>query len=412
MTVRILVIDDSAVIRRMLTDCLDRQPGFQVVGTAPDPFVARDQIVHLAPDVLTLDLDLPRMTGLAFLRILMPVHPIPTVVISEFTALGSDQAQEALAAGAIEVLDKAGLEQDADIFQARLVHAVRAASLARLRLPRQSPVGRTGSEPARRPGSEPARRPGSEPARRPGSEPAGRSASDRQTAVRSISDRQAAVRSISDRQTAVRALAPQATGTAVRPHSPLVAIGSSTGGVTALETILTALPAGAPGVVIVQHMPPRFTASLAQRLASLCAVEVKEAEQGDAIVPGRVLIAPGDRHLVIERSGQGWRAGLEDGPRLGLHKPAVNRLFESVAKAAGPHAIGVLLTGMGRDGADGMKLMHDAGASTIAQDEATCVVFGMPMEAIKLGCVDRVLPIEAIAGELMRQAGQRESGSR
>jgi two-component system chemotaxis response regulator CheB len=338
MTIRVLIVDDSAVVRQVLSAFLAKQPGIEVVGTAPDPFVARDILVRESPDVMTLDIEMPRMDGVTFLRKIMGVRPIPTVVVSSLTPEGSALAMEALAAGAVDVLCKANAAYDLGTMTGDLLAAIRRASVARVRLMSDAPIERLAL---------------------------------------------------------------------TRTTNQVVAIGASTGGVTALTTVLNALPGTAPGIVIVQHMPAGFTRSFADRLSSTCAVHVKEAEDGDTVNPGHVLIAPGDRHMVLDRSGARYYVRLENGPRVGLFKPAVDVLFRSVAQIAGRNVIGVMLTGMGRDGADAMKVMHDHGAATIAQDEASCVVFGMPKEAIAAGAVDDILPLERIAARILKLAEQR-----
>lgn len=338
MTIRVLVVDDSAVVRQVLTSFLKMQPGIEVVGAAPDPFIARDLLVKHQPDVMTLDIEMPRMDGVTFLRKVMNMRPIPTVIVSSLTPEGSELALEAMAAGAVEVLCKPNAAYDLGSMTNDLLAAVRRAAIARVSTVAAKPIERLAM---------------------------------------------------------------------TRTTDQVVAIGSSTGGVTALETILTALPGSAPPIVIVQHMPPGFTKAFADRLSSLCAVEVKEAEDGDTVSAGRVLIAPGDRHLVLDRSGARYFVRLEDGPRVGLFRPAVDVLFRSVARVAGRNAIGVILTGMGHDGATAMRLMHDQGAATIAQDEASCVVFGMPKEAIAAGGVDEVLPLDRIAARILTLGVQR-----
>lgn len=341
---RVLIVDDSAVVRQVLGDELARHPGIEVIGAAPDPVIARDIIVRERPDVITLDLEMPRMDGLEFLRRIMAHLPMPVIVVSSLTPAGSALALEALEAGAVDVLCKPGA--------AYTVGALAGDIAARIHAVAGRPVA------ARQP-----------PA------PGGR---------------------------------PAVGGAMQATTDQIIAIGASTGGTQALAEVLEALPATSPGIAIVQHMPPGFTRAFAERLARSCRVAVKEAEDGDTLTPGRCVIAPGDRHLLVRRKGGTYVAELRDGPRVGLHKPAVNVLFKSVAACAGGNAIGVILTGMGRDGADGMKEMHDAKARTIAQDEATCVVFGMPKEAIALGAVDHVVPLPRIAAEICAQAGAHQ----
>jgi len=340
--IRVLVVDDSAVIRQVLTAELSRHPGIIVIGSAPDPFAARDILVRESPDVMTLDIEMPRMDGVTFLRKIMAVRPIPTVVVSSLAPAGSEQAIAALAAGAVEVLCKPDSSYELHRMAVDLCAAVERAARSRVEV-------RTGVPVAR--------------------------------------------------------LSP------TRSTSQVVAIGASTGGVAALETVITAMPQNAPGMVIVQHMPAGFTRVFAERLAGLCAMDVGEAEDGDAVAVGRVLIAPGDRHMEIVPAATGYRIQLSDGPRVGQHKPAIDVLFRSVARVVGSKAIGVMLTGMGRDGAEAMKLMHDAGAMTIAQDEASCVVYGMPREAVAAGAVDEILPLDRIAARVLAIAEQRGTPS-
>ncbi|MBN8524343.1 MAG: chemotaxis response regulator protein-glutamate methylesterase [Planctomycetes bacterium] len=339
---RVLIVDDSAVVRQVLSTELAKHPGIEVIGAAPDPVIARDIIVRERPDVITLDLEMPRMDGLEFLRRIMAHLPLPVIVVSSLTPAGSALALEALEAGAIDVLCKPGA-------------AYTVGSLA----------------------------------------------SDIAARINAVAGKPMAVRSASMPRPTV-GMAMQAT------TNQIIAIGASTGGTQALSEVLESLPASCPGIAIVQHMPPGFTRAFADRLAKTCKVSVKEAEDGDTLTPGRCVIAPGDRHLLVRRKGGTYVAELRDGPRVGLHKPAVNVLFKSVAACAGANAIGVILTGMGRDGADGMKEMHDAKARTIAQDEASCVVFGMPKEAIAIGAVDQVLPLPRIAAEICNLAAAHD----
>jgi len=338
--VRVLIVDDSAVVRQLLTRDLGRDPGIEVVGTAVDPYAARDKIVELSPDVLTLDVEMPRMDGITFLRKLMAVRPMPVIVLSSLTATGTKTAIEALAAGAVEVMAKPGSAYSLGDLSATLVAKVKAAA----RVTPRAPV------------------------------------------------------------LACAAAHVPATSLSVTTDKVL-AIGASTGGVQALTEVLSALPPGSPPVVVVQHMPARFTASFAQRLAGLCRVDVREAQDNDTLIPSRVLIAPGGMHLLLRRSGARYFVQVRDGPDVHHQKPSVDVLFDSVAKAAGANAVGAILTGMGADGAAGLLQMRKAGARTIAQDEATCVVFGMPAEAIKAGAAEHVLPLGEIARGLIRLAG-------
>lgn len=335
--IKVLIVDDSASVRQVLSRELAKDPELQVVGAAPDPFVARDLLVQLRPDVMTLDLEMPRMDGLTFLRKVMEHTPLPVIVVSSLTPQGGELALEALGAGAVEVMTKPRVAYSLGEMTRELAAKLKAC--ARISVGRKVASG-----------------------------------------------------------------APSRLALS-RTTNQVVAIGASTGGVQALEAVLTRLPANCPGIAIVQHMPPGFTRSFAQRLGTLCAMEVKEAEEGDTVAPGRVLIAPGDRHMLMERSGAVYRVRLNDGPRIGLHKPAINVLLRSVATCAGKNAVGVILTGMGRDGAEGLKAMHDAGARTIAQDEASSVVFGMPKEAIALGAADRILALDQVAAGIIGLVG-------
>jgi two-component system chemotaxis response regulator CheB len=337
--IKVLIVDDSPVVRRLFRDGLSRDPEIVVVGEAPDPYAARDLIVQLEPDVVTLDIEMPRMDGLTFLSKLMKHFPIPVVICSSLTRAGSEKALSALAAGAVEVVDKS--RENADELVAEMLQKVKAASRARVRARTGVPV----------------------------------------------------------------APVPRTLAVPARPGRHLIAIGSSTGGPEALHRLLASMPAGMPGMVIVQHMPPVFTASLAERLDRASALNVREARDGDVVDPGVVLVAPGDRHLLVRKHGAGYRVELRDGPRVGLHKPSVDVMFRSVAEVAKGDAMGVILTGMGRDGAAGLAQMKAAGAHTIAQDEATCVVFGMPREAIAAGGASEVSPLDDIPRRLLKALG-------
>lgn len=342
--VRVLVVDDSALVRQILEEELKRDPMIEVVGTASDPYFARDKIVELEPDVMTLDIEMPRMDGLTFLRKLMAHHPIPVIVVSSLSAKGGEVAMEAMEAGAVEVMCKPGAAYTVGDMSVELADKIKAAA--------RVTVGKRAAVAARAAG------------------------------------------------------APRLAMT--KTTNKIVAIGASTGGTEALRALLTALPANSPGIVIVQHMPEHFTKSFADRLNQLCEMEVKEAEDGDGVFQGRVLIAPGAYHTLLMRSGARYSVRVKQGPLVSRHRPSVDVLFRSVATYAGQNAVGVMLTGMGRDGAEGMKLMHDAGARNIAQDEASCIVFGMPKEAIAAGAVDHVLPLEAIPQKLLALAAQEK----
>lgn len=334
--IKVLVVDDSALVRKLFSEELARDPQIQVVGTAPDPYVARDKIVQLGPDVLTLDVEMPRMDGLTFLRKLMKYHPLPVIVVSSLTPKGGEMAMEALEVGAVEVMCKPGEAYTVGEMSRELIEKIKAAAHSRIRQP-----------------------------------------------------------------ALVQDNPHQALPPLIRTTLKIVAIGASTGGTEALREVLTRFPPNAPPTVVVQHMPQEFTKAFAERLNKLCAVEVKEAESGDTLRPGLVLIAPGNKHLLLQRSGAVYCVAVKDGPRVHHQRPAVDVLFRSVARHAGPNAVGVILTGMGADGAEGMLEMKQAGARTIAQDEATCVVYGMPREAVATGAVERVAPLPKITDEIL-----------
>jgi two-component system chemotaxis response regulator CheB len=335
--IRVLIVDDSAVVRQLLTRQLAKDPGITVVGTAPDPYVARDKILELKPDVLTLDVEMPRMDGITFLRKLMAHHPLPVIVLSSLTAQGTETAIQAMEAGAVEVLCKPSSAYSVDDLGAMLIAKIKLAARAKVRI-------------------------------------------------------------ISTERSVVAPLSMAAT------TDKIMAIGASTGGVQALTEVLTAFPPNAPGTVVVQHMPAQFTTSFAARLNGICNVEVREAADGDTVIPGRVLIAPGGFHTTLRRSGSQYFVQVRDGPEVHHQKPAVDVLFQSVAKYGGANAIGAILTGMGADGATGLLSMRKAGSATIAQDEHSCIVFGMPMEAIKCGAAEQVLPLGKIAAAMMSLA--------
>lgn len=339
--IRVLVVDDSAVVREVLSRELSADPAIEVVGTAMDPYVARDKIVGLSPDVITLDLEMPRMDGITFLRRLMRYQPLPVVVVSSLTPEGSEAALDALAAGAIDVVAKPGPSYAVGEMSADLIARIKAASQAR--------VGRARFKKSSTP--------------------------DRLPALKTTTTR-------------------------------IVAIGASTGGTQALARILGEMPADGPAVLVVQHMPEGFTRSFAERLDAECALHVREAEDGEVIAPGKALIAPGNRHLLLRRSGAVYRAEVKDGPEVSRHRPSVDVLFRSVASAAGSNAVGVILTGMGDDGADGLVAMRAAGAATIAQDDATSVVWGMPGEAVARGGACEVLPLGSIAARAVQLAAR------
>lgn len=344
----VLVVDDSAVVRQVLTGLLGQEPGLTAEAAA-DPLIALDKIRHHRPDVIVLDLEMPRMDGLTFLRRLMAEDPIPTVVCSGLAGAGTEAALRAIEEGAVEVIAKPRLAVRDFLHESAvlLIDAVRGAAVARLRRRLPGPV----PPPPRLDAGAVL--------------PAGR------PALRLTTDK-------------------------------VVAVGASTGGTEALRLVLEALPPDCPGLVIVQHMPEVFTRAFADRLDQTCRIEVKEAAAGDRVLAGRALIAPGNRHTLLVRSGGHYAVDVVDGPLVSRHRPSVNVLFRSAAQAAGPNALGVILTGMGDDGAEGLREMKQAGAATLAQDEASCVVFGMPKEAIALGCVDEVVPLERVPASILR----------
>lgn len=349
--IRVLIIDDSASVRQALTKVLEEDPGIEVMGTASDPFMAARKIQEDIPDVITLDVEMPRMDGITFLRKIMSQRPIPVVMCSSLTEEGSATLLQALEAGAVDVILKprigaADYLADAGV---RIREAVKGAAVARLGV-----IRRTLASAA--------------------------------TQAKLTAD----------------AVLPPPSGRAMAKTTEMVVcVGASTGGTEALREMLEHLPANSPGIVVVQHMPEKFTAAFAQRLNTLCEVEVKEAENGDPVLRGHVLIAPGDRHMLLERHGARYVVSVRTGPLVSRHRPSVDVLFRSAARSAGGNAMGVIMTGMGDDGARGMAEMHTAGAYTIAQDEATSVVFGMPKEAIAHGGVDRVVPLDQIAREIL-----------
>ena len=349
--IKVLIVDDSAVVRKGMTEELSRYEDIEIVGTAMDPYIARDKIIELRPDVITLDLEMPRMDGLSFLAKLMKHYPLPVVVLSSLTPKNSELALKALDLGAIEVLCKPGAAYSTKNISHHLALAIRSAAVAKIdnhRLP-------------------------------------SRSAGDNV----------------------------EPSDLLVNTTHKVVAIGASTGGTKAIESVLSNMPATSPGIVIVQHMPEHFTTSFAERLNEICPMQVREACNNDHIVPGVTLIAPGNQHMVLTRNGGTYTVRIKSGPRVHYQRPSVDVLFQSVAKSAGRNAVGVMLTGMGADGAKGMLAMKESGACTLAQDEATCVVYGMPKEAVKLGAVDEIVPLpripQAIISLLERDGKPRQS---
>jgi two-component system, chemotaxis family, protein-glutamate methylesterase/glutaminase len=346
--VRVLIVDDSAVVRQTLTDVLSSDTEIEVIGSAADPFAAADRISEEVPDVITLDIEMPRMDGLTFLQKIMSQHPIPVVICSSLAEEGAQSALKALEYGAVDIITKPrmGSKQFIEESRVMLCQVVKGAARARL------------------------------------------GGSSRRVQPKLTAD---SVLSKSD-------------GAMVETTEKIVAIGASTGGTEALSVVLQALPADSPGIVIVQHMPELFTRAFANRLNGLCEITVKEAESNDTVLRGRALIAPGNYHTLIKRSGARYYVEVRSGPLVCRHRPSVDVLFRSAARYAGQNAVGVIMTGMGDDGANGMLEMKQVGAFTIAQDEETCVVFGMPNEAIKRNAVDRVLPLQSLAGAVLEHA--------
>ena len=355
--IRVLIIDDSAVARHAMKTILEEDPNIVVIGTAPDAFSAAKRIQEEVPDVITLDVEMPRMDGITFLRKLMAQCPLPVVMCSSLTEQGSDTMVQALEAGAVDVILKprVGLAEHLSDHNLQIRDVIKAAARVRVNM-RSARAGRTGPP--------------------------------------------------EQKLTADAVLPPPSGRGMTRATERVVCLGASTGGTEALRTVLEALPATAPGVVVVQHMPENFTRAFANRLNSLCEVTVKEAENGDPVLPGHVLIAPGGKHMLIERRGTRYFVTVRDGPLVSRHRPSVDVLFRSAATAAGSNALGVIMTGMGDDGARGLLEMKQAGARTFAQDEATSIVFGMPKEAIALGAAERVLPLGHIARDVLYAATQ------
>ena len=353
--IKVMIVDDSAVVRQTVRQALERDAGIEVIAAASDPLFAISHMQRQWPDVIVLDIEMPRMDGLTFLKKIMTERPTPVVICSSLAESGAAATMQALSAGAVAIITKPkmGVKQFLEDSANDVVQAVKAA--ARANASRLVPRAATPLNPAPKLSAD-----------------------------------------------AMLGAGLGSGSNMVRTTERIVAIGTSTGGTQALEAVLTRLPAVCPGIVIVQHMPERFTAMFAERLNSLCALEVREARHGDRVMPGRALLAPGGKHMMLARSGAQYTVEVVDGPLINRHRPSVDVLFRSCAKFAGKNAVGVIMTGMGDDGARGLKEMRDAGASTLAEDESTCVVFGMPKEAIRLGGVDRVVPLtqipEAILG--------------
>jgi two-component system chemotaxis response regulator CheB len=351
--VKVLIIDDSAVVRQTLTEILSSDPDIEVMSAASDPYVAVARIKEELPDVITLDVEMPRMDGITFLKKLMSQHPIPVVMCSSLTGKGSETALKALEYGAVEIITKPrlGTKQFLEESRVTICDTVKAAAGVN---------------------------------------------------IRRISTK---IHEVSPKLTADAVIAKASTQAMIQTTEKVVVVGASTGGTEALRVFLEMMPEDAPPMVIVQHMPENFTAAFANRLNGICRMTIKEAADNDTLIRGRALIAPGNRHTMLKRSGARYFVEVKDGPLVCRHRPSVDVLFRSTARYAGKNAVGVIMTGMGDDGARGMKEMKDVGAYNIAQDEASCIVFGMPNEAVKHGGVDKVLPLEKIAAEVLKKGG-------
>lgn len=349
--VKVLIVDDSAVVRQTLSEILSSDPEIEVIGTAADPYIAAKRMVDDVPDVITLDVEMPKMDGLTFLQKVMSQHPIPVVMCSSLTERGCATGLRALELGAVDIITKPklGVQQFLEESRIQLCDSVKAAASARVR--------RVPS---------------------------------------------AASLVVEEKLTADAVLQRRPSNAMIETTDKVIVVGASTGGTEALTVLLKSMPVDCPGIVVVQHMPEKFTASFAERLDRLCTISVKEAENGDGVWRGRALIAPGGKHLLLKRSGAQYRVEVRDGPLVSRHKPSVDVLFRSACPSAGSNVVAVIMTGMGDDGARGMLELKEAGAKTIAQDEATSVVFGMPKEAIALGAIDRVLPLDRIAFEAVK----------
>ena len=350
--VRVFVIDDSAVVRQTMAEILSSDPDIKVIGTAADPLIAAERLKEEVPDVITLDVEMPRMDGLTFLKKLMAQHPLPVVMCSSLTESGSETALKALEYGAVDIIQKPRIGTKAFLEESKvnICDAVKAAASAR------------------------------------------------------IAKKQTPSSLVAPKLTADAVIEKATSKAMIQTTDKVIAVGASTGGTEALRIFLEAMPHDAPGIVIVQHMPEKFTAAFARRIDGLCRISVKEAEDNDSVIRGRALIAPGNRHMLLKRSGARYYVEIKDGPLVCRHRPSVDVLFRSAARYAGKNAVGVIMTGMGDDGAKGMLEMKEAGAYNIAQDEESCVVFGMPKKAIELGAVDKVTPLNKIPATVLDMA--------
>jgi two-component system chemotaxis response regulator CheB len=338
--IKVLIVDDSAIVRKIFSEELSKYSDIEVIGAAPDPYVARDKIVSLKPDVITLDIEMPRMDGLTFLKKLMKYYPVPTIIVSSLTPKGGKLTLEAMDVGAVDVIGKPGTAYSVGDMSVQLVEKIRAASTVTLT---KREVVQEGNNVEPEP---------------------------------------------------IKALS--------QTTNKIIAIGASTGGTEALKKVLVKMPPNSPGIIIVQHMPANFTKAFASRLNDICQISVKEAEDNDSVIPGTALVAPGNYHMILRRSGARYYVEIKTGPMVHHQRPAVDVLFKSTAQYAGANAVGVILTGMGADGAAGLLEMKKKGAGTIAQDEKSCIVFGMPKEAIKLGAADKVVSLEMIPSEIIK----------
>lgn len=358
--IKVLIVDDSALVRQALSEILGSDPEIEIIGTAADPFIAVNKIKEQIPDVITLDIEMPRMDGLTFLKKIMSQHPLPVLVISTLTEKGAESAILALEYGAVEVIEKPKVNTKELLEKSKieLCDKVKAASLAKIR--------------------------------------------KKQTVISKAQQNE-----LVPKYNADVILRIPTNPSIIKTTDIVIAVGASTGGTEALKTFLEDMPVDCPGIIIVQHMPEMFTKQFAKRLHETCKISVSEATNGDAVISGHALIAPGNKHLLLKRNGTKYHIEIKDGPLVNRHRPSVDVLFRSVARYAGKNSIGVILTGMGDDGAKGLLEMKEAGAYTIAQDEESCVVFGMPKEAIKLHAVDKILPLQQISGEIISKTKAR-----
>jgi len=365
--IKVLIIDDSAVVRQTLSSILSSDREIEVIGTAGDPYIAAKKMRKEAPDVITLDIEMPRMDGLTFLRKLMAQYPIPVVVISSLTERGSETGLKALEYGAIEIITKPNMntKQFIEESKIRLIDAVKAAAMTKPKRKIYTSASTTTHTPMVNTNPQ-------------------------------VNTNNGIIK-VAPKLSADAVISKSTDYSMIKTTESVIAVGASTGGTEALRVFLEAMPLDCPGIVIVQHMPEVFTRSFANRLNEICKITVKEAENGDSVLKGQALIAQGNKHLLLKRSGARYYVEVKDGPLVNRHRPSVDVLFRSTSKYAGKNAIGIIMTGMGDDGAKGLLEMKQAGAKTVAQDEQSCIVFGMPKEAIKLGAADKIVPLEKIA---------------